>query len=377
MLGDLALALSHDGRFECVVLSGSTVRAARTWNRLPRRLGSVRIQRVRTITAGKATFLHRIVEYSAFYIGVATRMLLLSNTDVVVSFTTPPLIALAAAFPLMLRRVPLVYYVQDLYPELLYDMGYVSNPWLIRRLTVANRIILRRANTVITIAQSMAQKLRRNYGARCSSVTVIPNWSTDIRYKDPLPGSARFLYTGNIGLAHDFSLLGPLVASLVAVRQIGYCFVGGGRQYASVRGIFDEQGERRVEFLPYVTREELPDVIAGSHFCMLAQKEETVGDILPSKYYGYLAAGRPVIYFGTRKSDIGHEVAANGLGFVVECDADVDRVSSGVLQLISDRSAHADLCHRVAEYSRDHYGLEESAHRVRSVLEKVAIGGSG
>ena len=371
MMTDLTVQLSEEHRWDCSVIAGSSARGPVTWHRLPRTIGSVGIRRVQTISVGKATLLHRVLESSTYYLGVLLRTALLRDVDVVICCTTPPLVAFVVALGLWFRRIPLVYYVQDLYPELLYDMGYIHNPWLMRKLTVANRLVFRRSQKVVTIGQCMADKMKSNYGLKDRSIAVVPNWSHGIAPADVDPGPFVILYTGNIGLAHDFEHLPRLVQRLARCPSIQYRFVGGGQRLACVKSVFAGCGEERVEFLPHVRREDLSSTIGRGHLCLVAQKEQTVGDILPSKYYGYLAAGRPVIYMGTRKSDIGREITTHKLGYVVEHPGDVDFLAQEIRRLNADRDDLQRLCLRVADYSVSTYGLERSAREFAKAIEAI------
>lgn len=376
MLGDLALHLTASGRYQCTVLSGSTVRSTRKWVRLPDRLGNVTIRRIRTLSTGKRSILHRLLEYSAFYIGVTLRLFLNREFDAVVCFSTPPLIGFAAATGLSLARTPFIYYVQDLYPELLYDMGYVRNPWVIRRLSVLNRLVFRRADKIVTIGRWMAKKLERNYGLRPSRLSVVENWAMGISFAPPtLTGPFVVLYSGNIGLAHDFSLLGKLLGVLAAADDgpsaVEFRFVGSGRQYKSIERMFAARPRIRCSFSGYVERNELNALLSSAHVFLIAQSDFSVGDILPSKFYSYLAAGRPQLFIGTRKSEIGEAIVENRIGSVLECDGDVNP-SAECLRRFALRGADFQAaCARAADLYEKRLGFIHSAEKFEAILREV------
>lgn len=374
MLGDLATHLADSGRYKCTVLAGSTVRTTHRWNRLPIRLESVRIRRVRTLSSGKRTFLHRIFEYSTFYLGVASYLFFRRDFDVVVCFTTPPLIGFAAAAGLALSRIPFIYYVQDLYPELLYDMGFIRDPWLIRKLSVLNRIIVRRATRVVTIGRWMARKIERNYGFRRGSVPILHNWAMGIEPSSPpTDGPFVILYTGNIGLAHDFSLLPRLLEELAKLdpSDLRFCFVGDGKRFRAVQKLFPRSLRDRCEFSGYVEREELNSLLSQANLFLVAQSERTVGDIVPSKFYGYLAAGRPIVFLGSSKSEIGDIIVRNRIGVVVECPEDGAVGAQHIARMAKRDGAYLKVCERAASIYREELGFERSASGFEALLQEV------
>jgi colanic acid biosynthesis glycosyl transferase WcaI len=374
MVGDLTAHLASTKRYECTVLTGSTVRTTRRWNRLPSRLGEVRIQRIRTLRTGKRTILHRLFEYSTFYIGVAVSLFLHHEYDAVVCFTSPPLIGFLAAAGLALSRTPFIYYIEDLYPELLYDMGYIKSPWFIRKLSILNRLILRRADYVIAIGKWMAKKIERNYGLPLSSIRVIENWASGILFSSP-PARERFvvLYTGNLGIAHDFSLMPAILEQLlyIGLKNLEFRFVGAGRQYEPVRRMFARYGLWPCQFSGYVDRSDLNQLLASGDLFLLAQSERTIGDIVPSKFYGYLAAGRPLLLLGSRRSEIGEFIMKHGIGVVVECKDDVERAGE-LIEKFAERGAFfLDICERTALLYRNSLGIERSAAAFESIVDGV------
>ena len=370
LLGDLLTELSRMGGYAFTVLCTSVARPA-VKGRMPRRLGPVAIRRVPTPNTGKASFLHRLAENAVYYAGALLHLLLIRRYDVVITMTSPPLIGFIVSMAMLFDRRPLLYYVEDLFPELLFDMGVVRTSWLIKKLAVFNRVTLRRAAGVITIGTYVARKLLNNYGYR--HPIVVPNWSSCVDYVDPVrAGKFVLTYSGNLGLAHDFGLFETLVKELREVRGIEYRFVGGGSAFEAMRRLFARAGEVRCGFRGYLDRSDLGSMLAGAGVLMVAQSDRTVGDIVPSKYYSYLAAGRPVLFFGTRKSEIGEEVVRCGLGLVIERAEDVQDAKRWIQGLMSDPIQHLGICRAVARHYRAHYGVERAARSVHAILKELA-----
>ncbi len=198
--------------------------------------------------------------------------------------------------------------------------------------------------------------MRRRLVARniaAESIVVIPNWA-DGAVLRPIPRDANPLrsewglagkfvigYSGNMGRAHEFQTILDAALALREERDIVFLFIGGGAQQG---GLAQEVARLQVNalFMPYQPREKLAQSlgVADAHFVSL--RPELEGLVVPSKFYGILAVGRPVIFIGDGNGEMGREVAAAACGFAVG-EGDGDGLASAIRALRDD----AALCGRM------------------------------
>jgi colanic acid biosynthesis glycosyl transferase WcaI len=372
LLVDLLSPLSDE--YEVTVLCSSVYNSVEKYEELPESINGVKILRIRGIKAGKKSFFHRIAEYSTFYLGAFFHVLTHREYSLVVSMTTPPLIGFFAALGNIPHRRPLIQYVEDLYPELLFDMGYISSPWIIRRLAKLSRFGYRQADRVITLGHYMTRKIRWNYKIPDSKFVEIPNWSSDVKYR--LPGSntgLNLLYSGNAGLAHDFSMLKMLFHRMLEHPEMRFSFVGGGNQVRVIREYANVLEPSRAEFSAYVEKSAHSSVLASGDILLLSQRDETVGDILPSKLYSYLAAGRPMLFLGPRKSEIGELLLNEKIGVILEVPGDLPEVFDFILQISRNRQYYVELCATIRRLFDDRYSQPRAVAQFRDLLEEVLV----
>ncbi|MCX5915034.1 MAG: hypothetical protein NTV04_24275, partial [Deltaproteobacteria bacterium] len=230
----------------------------------------------------------------------------------------------------------------------MFDMGYIKSPWLMKKLSLVNHLILRRANRIITIGKWMARKIQRNYEIEPSSIEIVENWALDVAYSAPTTaGPFVILYTGNIGLAHDFSYFPALLNALGQIENIEIRFIGAGRQSSLATKMLEKHSKIRHTFSGYVERSELDRTLASGHMFLIAQSERAVGDILPSKLYSYIAAGRPLLYLGTRKSEIGELIGISRIGAIIECRNDLGNAVQMIKEYERRGAAYLAVCERV------------------------------
>ena len=371
LLGDLLCTLAQDEEYNITVYC-ATSDYAEIRDQIDNRFDKLNIVRIKTTNIGRKSFFSRIIDYTGFYISVFIRFFFGRKWHAVISMSSPPLIAFPVSLALLFRKVPFIYYIEDLFPEILFDMSYLKHPWLIRKLQALNKVIMRRANSIITIEEYMSRKVITNYLEAKDKIIEIPNWSRDVVFIPTLERQDfTILYSGNMGLAHDFSILEPLIKELLPLKSICYQFIGGGTRVEEIRNIFIKSGEPRVEFRGYTSRDVHGATLAQGDLFIISQKRETVGDLLPSKLYSYLAAGRPMLFLGPRSSEIGRIIIDNDFGVVVENTQDIS-TAKRYIEFLQNNHLRAGLINeRIHRYSKFHFGLKKSVEYFRQTIEET------
>ena len=111
--------------------------------------------------------------------------------------------------------------------------------------------------------------------------------------------------------------------------------------------------------------------LAQADLFMISQKKETVGDILPSKLYSYLTAGRPMLFLGPRSSEIGRIILDNDFGVVVENTQDISTARCYIEFLKNNHLIARRINERIRRYSTSHFGLSKSVEHFRQTIEET------
>lgn len=284
--------------------------------RYPRRerIGGVEVRRTWASGFGRGSSAGRLIDYVTFLVAAAGAMLFQPRPDVVVSLSTPPLVAALGLVLARLRGARSIFWVMDIYPQLAFELG------VLRRGSVAGRLlgclsrwILRRSDRVVALGESMAERLREEGRDR---VVTVHNWADGETIRPrPVAGHAlreewgwadRFvlLYSGNLGLAHEFDTLLDAAELLRDDPRILFVFLGGGPRRAEVEAAARERGLGNVEFRPYMARERLGESLTAGDVHLLTLRPRMPGLLVPSKIYGILAAGKPTLYVGPDEGEI-------------------------------------------------------------------------
>jgi hypothetical protein len=212
---------------------------------------------------------------------------------------------------------------------------------------------------VIVIGQDMKEKLLRVYGPP-RELSLIQNWGDFSGVKAPRSGDFVVGYSGNAGIAHQFDLLYEVVNQLKYFDDLRYTFRGSGPRVSEIQQAFLQLGETRVVFSDFVERSLVVPTLSECSVLVLAQSSESVGDLLPSKFYTYLMAGRPILFLGPRQSEIGRQILQNDLGFVLEESRYVGACVNWFIALRASPVLANEIGRRASRYYEQNFGFNRS-----------------
>lgn len=305
----------------------------------------VRIRRVWSTGLGRSRLASRALDYASFHLGAC--LLLLrdgSADDICISCSDPPLISVTTMLPVGLRGSRQVNWLFDLFPEVAMDLQVISRRSPLARLMLLLRDwSLRRSALNVAPMQAMRDHLLAR-GIDRMSLSVIESWS-DGREIFPLPAgepplrrewglSGKFVvgYSGNLGRAHEFGTLVDAAERLKDRPDIVFLFVGGGHRKAWVESEARRRGLGNMHFKPLQPRERLNEALAVADVHIVSQLPEMEPFVIPSKFYGIAAAGRPTIFIGSAASEIARHIAASNCGQAVAI-GDVDGLTDAILRM--------------------------------------------
>jgi len=143
------------------------------------------------------------------------------------------------------------------------------------------------------------------------------------------------LYSGNLGAAHDFGTLLDAAKGLKDRSDIVFLIAGGGPRLAWVQKQVEERHLTNVRFLPYQPREMLRYSLSAGDVHLVTLRPGFQGLLVPSKFIGALASGRPLLFVGPNEGEIPDAIRVGGCGFIVE-PGDATALSEAIVALQAD-----------------------------------------
>lgn len=365
-LTDLVNALAARGETIEVLCGDSGGYAAAAGSEAPRAL----VHRVKAapFTRGK---LGRVASYLSFYASAFVRGLTLRRPDVVVSMTTPPLISLLGTAIQILRGSRHYIWEQDVYPDIAVDLAHIREGSLLHRVTGALAdFSRRRATGIVVLGECMRDRLIRR-GVRPERIVVAEHWSNSQSITPmPRPGNPRelvLLYSGNLGLAHDLDTLLGTMDALRDDARFRFLFVGTGGRRKALTDFIEAHGIASVEMRPFVARDKLSEGLAAGDIGLVTQQTGACGSVVPSKVYGILAAGRPLLFIGPSAAQPARIIRRHGCGWHFEC-GDVAGVTHLLQHLVEHRDLVTEAGARARQALLDFYDLPQSVDRIGDIL---------
>ncbi|HEY2686519.1 MAG TPA: glycosyltransferase family 4 protein [Steroidobacteraceae bacterium] len=380
ILFDLAEAVSATGRQVHVFCSRQLYDDAKARLAPFESYHGVDIHRVFTTRFGRGALLGRSIDYASFYVSVACKLLWrLRRGDVLIAKTDPPLLSILAAPLARMKGAILINWQQDVFPEVASELG--ANPlprWLDARLRRWRDASLKAARLNVTVGERMQEYLHQR-GIPMAQIKVVENWS-DSRAIVPKPSSESALrqrlglgrdfvvgYSGNLGRAHESEALLGAAVRLRDDPAVTFLFIGGGVKMEALRSAARERTLTRVCFLPYQPRESLEDSLAAADVHLASLLPSLEGLIVPSKFYGILAAGRPVIFIGDQDGELARIIRQERCGIIVPA-GDADALVAAIARLKAD----PELCAAMGVAARSlagRYSLESGVIRWLTLLQ--------
>ena len=385
LLSDLAFDLAaRDGR---VMVITSRQRIDDPYaDLLPaERVHGVDVHRIWTTRSGRASLGGRAMDYLTFYASAGWRLFSECDAgDLVIAKTDPPLMSVVASWVARWRGARQINWLHDLFPETAVRLGVNTLAgWpaaLLRRL---RNTTLERAHLNVVLGRRMASVLRSE-GVSEGRVRIIPNWCDGATVR-PVPRARNTLrkawklddrfvvmYSGNMGRAHEFETLVAAARILRERADIVFLLIGDGVRRRWIETEIARRGLRNVSLKPYQPKDQLGKSLGVGDVHLVSLRPELEGLIVPSKFYGIAAAGRPTIFIGSPEGEIASILAENHCGITVP-PGDGEGLADTIRGLAGDprtRRAMGRAARRVFERSFDK-PIALAAWRAAVGLEQV------
>jgi glycosyltransferase involved in cell wall biosynthesis len=293
----------------------------------------VNIRRVWSPNIKRRGKIARILDAFLCNIAFAFRLLFSKRYDVVVSLTSPPLVAFFAVLYSRLRGSRFVYWVMDVNPHEAIAANWMRSDSVFATLLRASlRFVLARSDVVIALDVHM-KELLISEGAIESRVVVSPPWPIgadeisdrgierrDNSFRKEYSLGDRFvvMYSGNHSICHPLDTILEAANRLRNDESVVFVFVGGGQRVRDVSEFVAKHQLSNVVQLPYQPRERLAESLGAADMHLVVMGEPFVGIVHPCKIYGILASGASYSYVGPASSHLGEIVELSKGAFQVE-----------------------------------------------------------
>jgi glycosyltransferase involved in cell wall biosynthesis len=175
------------------------------------------------------------------------------------------------------------------------------------------------------------------------------------------------LYSGNLGLAHEIETIFDTMTELKTDSRFRFIFAGGGHLRGQLEAKCQQAGIVSAEFYTYSERQKLGERLANCDVGLITQRESCLGSVVPSKIYGLLAAGRPVIFIGPAESTVATIIQRFKCGWQIDNGDDEGLVS--LLKILVSQPGRLQTAGKAARSAFEaHYDLPVGVARICTLV---------
>lgn len=301
-------------------------------------------------TSDKSDIVRRAASFAGFTALAAAKGRSGDDVDGVIAVSPPLTLGLAGHTIARARGAAYVFNIQDVFPDVAIELGYLRNPLLIKTARALERRCYRAADAITVLSDD----LRDNIVGRVSDpskVRVIPNFvdTSFITPQEPenayrrehgLEGKTVVMYAGNVGLSQSLDLVIAAAAALQDDPDLAFVINGTGAARPDLEA--QARGLANVRFVDTQPMERLPEVLAAGDIHLVPLKRGLARSSVPSKTFSILAAGRPFVASVDPGSEIAAIVERSGAGIAVPPD-DAEAFTKAIRHLSDSADARREM----------------------------------
>lgn len=301
----------------------------------------------------------------AWMIGAWSLKSLTMSPDVLIIGTDPVLSAVTVVpWKILKRNTQTVHWCFDLYPEAAVSDGIVKPGLVLSLLQKLMGVAYRHFDLIADIGTCMRERLSC-YGSMAKAITL-PPWALtepasplpiDRKEREAIFGNAKLglMYSGNFGRAHSYPEVLTMARALKDA-DVHFAFSIRGNRAAEVRDAVTSE-DQNVSFVPFAPQDRLEARLSAPDIHIVSLRSDWTGTVVPSKFFGALAAGRPILFIGDENSYVARVIREHAVGWVCSPGSE-QGVAQQLRALVEDPSSLERLryhCHRVYQnfFARD------------------------
>ncbi|MCD4743899.1 MAG: glycosyltransferase family 4 protein [Desulfobacteraceae bacterium] len=306
----------------------------------------VNIIRVPIIPRGRGSAFRLIINYLSFVLsaGILGPAFCHDKYDVIFVYEPSPVtIGISAIVMKKIKRVPIMFWVQDLWPETLSAVGVIRSKTILKIVGWMVRFIYSQCDRILIQSKSFRSSVEK-YTSKPESIFYFPNSAeelyqplnlkADVSEGELMPSDFRVMFAGNIGAAQGFVTILDAASLLKEHKKIHWVILGDGRIRPWVEDEIKKRGlEETFHLLGKHPIETMPRFFSFADALLVTLKKDPIFSLtIPAKLQSYLACGRPVI---AALDGAGAEVVEESKSGLVCPPDDSNKLAKAVLEMYS------------------------------------------
>ena len=344
-------------------------------------IDGVQITRVPLYPNHDQSAIKRVLNYASFAASSLVYGLFMARrADVIYAYHPPLTVGITASLIRVLRRIPVVYDIQDMWPDTLRATGMLNNARALNVVEAVCQWVYRRVDHIVVLSPGFKRLLMQR-GVPETKVSLIYNWADEValaapqgQLPDSFPSTKQFrvVFAGNMGKAQALDAVLD-AAALLQTRGSRVCFVmlGGGVEVNRLKLRMVEMKLQNVLFLPQVPMAEVGTYLRAADALLVHLRKDPLFEVtIPSKTQAYMTVGKPLLM--AVDGDAANLVSQSGGGVRAEsenAEALAD-AAEGLAALPSEQLLA--MSQRARHYYQDHLALSVGVAEFGAIFKHLS-----
>jgi len=323
--------------------------------------------------------IHRLSNYFSFVISSIISGFRLDRSYDIVLVSSPPLfIGLAGLVIARIHRIPFVFDIRDIWPELAVEAGeFDPLSAIVRWGERLERFLYHKANYITVVTHAKREKLISK-GVSSHKLSVVPNGvDFDLLNPDRKNGIPELLnlkekflvtYAGLIGIFQGIEIVIDAASILCDYKDIHFLIIGDGIKRFELEQRVEQKQLSNITFIPLLPREEIPTILFSSDVALIPLVSNQMDDTVPSKLLEAWGCHTPVILAAGGEAK--RLVEESGGGLVVS-PGDSQQLAQSILKLVTDRGKIEKLAERGYNYVKKHFDRSDITRRMENLFQII------
>lgn len=269
-------------------------------------IDGISILRVALYPNHDSSALKRIFNYISFaFMAILFGIFATKKTDVIYAYHPPLTVGIAAVFIKFFRRTPIVYDIQDMWPDTLKATGMLNNQKLLNIIGSVCQLVYKFVDHIVVLCPGFKRILIERAVPE-SKISVIYNWCDEenltktqplkLEYQQLMEDKFNVVFAGNMGKAQALDKILDVAKDIEEMRAIQFVFVGGGTETERLKLRLNNENINNVIFIPRMPMSEVSGVLNCASLLLVHLKKDPLFEItVPSKTQAYMAIGKPLL----------------------------------------------------------------------------------
>lgn len=324
--------------------------------------------------------LKRIFNYISFaFMAILFGIFATKKADVIYAYHPPLTVGIAAIFIKFFRRTPIVYDIQDMWPDTLKATGMLNNNKILNVIGSVCKLVYRFVDHIVVLCPGF-KKMLIERAVPEHKISIIYNWCDEqgltqaqpakVEYQQLMQNRFNIVFAGNMGKAQALDTILEVAKKVQNIQDIQFVFVGGGTETERLKQRLTTENISNTVFIPRMPMAEVGGILKLSNLLLVHLKKDPLFEItVPSKTQAYMAMGKPVLM--AVAGDAADLIQRAECGCVATSE-DVESIQQAILRIYHlSASEQLQMGLNARNYYLQKLSLEIGVRQFVEIFEKV------